>query len=67
MSTRQAGNSAPTADSVLNDCRVQVSGAAALYATGANNQQHVFYRGADGGIYDVFYDPGDNKIHGPER
>ncbi len=40
---------------------------AALYATGANNQQHVFCQGSDDGVYNVFYDPGDNKIHGPER
>jgi len=39
---------------------------AALCATGAGNLQHVFYRGLDGGIYNVFYDPADNKIHGPE-
>jgi hypothetical protein len=37
-----------------------------LYATAAGNQQHAFYRGLDGGIYNVFYDPADNKIHGPE-
>jgi Repeat of unknown function (DUF346) len=39
---------------------------ATLYATGANNQQHVFYRGTNGAIYNVFYDPGDHQIHGPE-
>jgi hypothetical protein len=40
---------------------------ATLYAPAANNQQHVFSAGTDSGIYNVFYDPGDNKIHGPEQ
>ena len=40
---------------------------AVLYATGAGNQQHVFYVGSDGGLYNVFYDPASNSVHGPER
>jgi hypothetical protein len=32
-----------------------------------NEQQHVFYRGIDNGIYQVFYDPSTNSVHGPEQ
>jgi hypothetical protein len=32
-----------------------------------NGQQHVFFRGTDNGIYQVFYDPGTNSVRGPEQ
>jgi len=32
-----------------------------------NGQQHVFFRATDNGIYQVFYDPSTNNVHGPEQ
>lgn len=33
----------------------------------ATGQQHVFFRGSDGALYQVFYDPGTNSVGRPEQ
>jgi hypothetical protein len=60
-------SSGSTVSQTFRVASISLGDPAVLYATGANNQQHVFCQGSDNGIYHVFYDPGDNKIPGPER